>query len=262
MTLTFMLGAEPFELAGGEAGVLLMHGFSGSCSEIRALGRTLNEAGYGVFAPALAGHGTSPADLLSVRPEDFFASADAAYREAQQRYARTYVVGLSLGGTLGLYLATRYPLEGIVTIAAPVFMSRFVAWSVPFAKRWMPDRNVITNYSAWRGEVVGYRTTPISSISVFMEVLAAVKGDLPRVNVPVLVLHSTGDQTVPAANAAYIASQVASADKTVRVYPGGRHLLTLPPYLDMVQRDVIRFLHSLEAPYVIGRHAMSKGAPL
>ncbi|HXN08154.1 MAG TPA: alpha/beta fold hydrolase [Candidatus Acidoferrales bacterium] len=260
--MAFMPGAEPFELPGADAGVLLMHGFSGSCSEIRALGRTLNEAGYGVFAPALAGHGTSPRDLLDVGPEDFFASADAAYREVRQRYGRVYVVGLSLGGTLGLHLATRYPLDGIVTISAPVFMSPLVSWSVPFAKRWMPERNVISNYSAWRGEVVGYRTTPISSIAVFMDVLAAVKDELSRVSVPVLLLHSTGDQTVPVANARYIASRVASADKAVRVYRGGRHLLTLPPYLDTVQTDVIRFLHSREAPYVTGSHAMSKGASL
>lgn len=262
MTLAFMPGAEPFELAGADAGVLLMHGFSGSCSEIRALGRTLNEAGYGVFAPALAGHGTSSGDLLNVRPEDFFASADAAYRKVRQQYARVYVVGLSLGGTLGLHLATRYPIEGIVTISTPVFMSPLVTWSVPVAKRLMPGRNVISNYSAWRGEVVGYRTTPMSSIGVFMEVLAAVKGELSDVKVPLLVLHSTGDQTVPVANAPYIASRVASADKAVRVYPGGRHLLTLPPYLDLVQRDVIRFLHSREAPYVTRLQKTSEGAPL
>ena len=257
-----MPGAEPFELAGTDAGVLLMHGFSGSCSEIRALGRTLNEAGYGVLAPALAGHGTSPNDLLNIRPEDFFASADAAYHEVRKRYSRVYVVGLSLGGTLGLHLATRYPLEGVVTISAPVFMSRLVSLSVPVAKRFMPERNVISNYSAWRGEVVGYRTTPISSIGVFMDVLAAVKGELPEVTVPMLVIHSTGDQTVPVANAPYIASRVASAEKAVRVYAGGRHLLTLPPYLEMVQTDVVRFLHSREAPYVTSSRPMSKGAPL
>ena len=262
MTLSFMPGAEPFEFAGADAGVLLMHGFSGSCSEIRALGRRLNEAGYGVLAPALAGHGTSPSDLASVGPEDFFASADAAYQEVRQRYARVYVVGLSLGGTLGLHLATRYPLEGIVTISTPVFMSRLVSWGVPLAKRWMPQRNVISNYAAWRGEVVGYRTTPISSIGVFMDVLAAVKAELPRVKAPMLVIHSTGDQTVPVTNAPYIAARTASAQKAVRVYPGGRHLLTLPPYLDAVQMDVIRFLHSREAPYATSSRVTSRGAAL
>jgi carboxylesterase len=116
----------------------------------------------------------------------------------------------------------------------------------------MPQRNVISNYAAWRGEVVGYRTTPLSSLSVFMKVLSEVRDELPQVGAPLLVIHSTGDQTVPATNAPYIMSRVSSVHKAVRVYPGGRHLLTLPPYLDTVKMDVVRFLHSCEAPSVTG----------
>jgi len=259
MSEGFMPGAEPFELAGADAGVLLLHGFSGSCSEIRGLGRALGDAGYGVVAPVLAGHGTSPADLERVTAADFFASADAAYREVRKRYARVYVVGLSMGGALALHLAARNPLEGLVTISTPVFMSPMVALSVPFAMRFMPQRSVISNYAAWRGEVVGYRTTPISALSVFLDVIGAVKEDLPRVRAPLLVLHSTGDKTVPVANAAYIASRVGSEHTAKRVYRGGRHLLTLPPHLDTVQMDVVRFLHSREAPYVTGPTARSRG---
>ena len=114
----------------------------------------------------------------------------------------------------------------------------------------IPKRHVISNYAAWRGEVVGYRTTPISSLRVFLEVVASVRADLPRVTTPLLVVHSTGDMTVPVANAPYIAAHVASETRAMRIYHGGRHLLTLPPHLDDVQRDVVRFLHAREAPYV------------
>ncbi len=218
------------------------------------------EAGYGVYAPVLAGHGTDPSDLERVRPEDFFNSAVVAYREVRKHYARVYVVGLSMGGTLGLHLAARYPLEGLVTISAPVFMSPLVSLSVPLATRFIPHRNVISNYSAWRGEVVGYRTTPISSLRVLLEVIASVRADLSRVHAPVLVLHSTGDRTVPVANAPFISARVSSTQKAIRVYRGGRHLLTLPPFLDAVKMDVIRFLHAREAPYVTARPAPSGGA--
>lgn len=255
----YMAGAEPFELPGADAGVLLIHGFSGSCSEIRDLGQVLWRAGYGVYAPALPGHGTTPSDLERVRPEDFFAGAHAAYREIRKRYARVYVVGLSMGGTLGLHLATREPLEGLITISAPVFMSPLVALSVPVATRFIPDRHVISNYAAWRGEVVGYRTTPISSLLVFLDVIASVRADLAGVTAPVLILHSTGDRTVPVANAPYIAARVSSSTKATRTYRGGRHLLTLPPHLDEVQKDVVRFLHALEAPYVTAAPARTKG---
>lgn len=260
MNAAYMSGAEPFDLPGADAGVLLLHGFSGSCSEVRDLGQILWHAGYGVYAPALAGHGTSPSDLERVDPEDFFSAAHAAYREIRKRYARVYVVGLSMGGTLGLHLAARVPLEGLVTISAPVFMSPLVALSVPVATRFMPQRHVISNYAAWRGEVVGYRTTPIASLLVFLDVVSSVRADLPRITVPLLVLHSTGDRTVPVANAPYITAHVSSATKAMRTYRGGRHLLTLPPHLDEVQKDVVRFLHALEAPYVTGQGARTKGA--
>jgi carboxylesterase len=259
MDREYMTGAEPFELTGADAGVLLLHGFSGSCSEIRDLGQVLWDAGYGVYAPALPGHGTVATDLEHVRPDDFFAGAHAAYHEIRKRYARVYVVGLSMGGTLGLHLAAHVPMEGLVTISAPVFMSPLVSMSVPLATRFMPKRHVISNYAAWRGEVVGYRTTPISSLRVILDVMARVRADLPRITTPLLVLHSTGDMTVPVANAPYITAHVSSASKAIRMYHGGRHLLTLPPHLNDVQRDVVRFLHAQEAPYVTGSPAPSKG---
>jgi carboxylesterase len=258
----YMAGAEPFELAGVDVGVLLLHGFSGSCSEVKGLGTMLHAGGFGVIAPALAGHGTTPQDLARVGRDDFFTGAEAAYAEAVKRYARVYVVGLSMGGTLGLHLATRHRLAGLATISAPVFMSRVVSWSGPLGARWMPQRNVISNYAAWTGEVVGYRYTTLSSIGVFLDLLATVKHELPRVESPLLILHSTGDQTVPVENAAFISAHVASAHKVVRVYEGGRHLLTLPPHLDAVGSDVLRFLRAQEAPYVTGAAGGTKGAAL
>lgn len=256
-----MRGAEPFELAGADAGVLLLHGFSGSVYEVRELGRRLHEAGYGVIAPALAGHGTTPDDLARISRDDLVAGASQAYRDAARRYSRVYAVGLSLGGALALHVAARHPLAGLVTISAPVHMSRLVAWGAPLAAHLAPRRHVISNYAAWRGEVIGYRSTPLSSLQTFLEVLAVVRRDLPRVRAPLLVLHSTGDRTVPLSNAPYILAHVASADKAMRIYRGGRHLLTLPPHLDRIVADVVRFLHAREAPFGADRGSGAKGAP-
>ncbi len=256
----YMPGAEPFLLEGGRAGVLLMHGFSGSCSEIRELGQDLHAAGFSVIAPALAGHGTSPDDLSRVTREDFFVTAEAAYREAAERFERVYVVGLSMGGTLGLHLAARHDVPALVTISTPVFMSRLVSLSVPLAMRWAPNRKVISNYAAWRGEVVGYTTTPLSSLGVLLEVLKTVRRELPRVSSPLFVIHSLGDQTVPMGNASFIAAHVASQVKLVRVYPGGRHLLTLAPHLRTISGDILEFLREREASFVTGASGQTKGA--
>ena len=55
-----MQGAEGFEFQGdnGKA-VLLLHGYTGSASEMRPLGEYLHKHGYTVLCPLLPGHGTT-----------------------------------------------------------------------------------------------------------------------------------------------------------------------------------------------------------
>lgn len=256
----YLPGAEPFSLRGQRAAVLLLHGFSGSVSEIRTLANHLHEAGFSVVAPALAGHGLSPEDLAKATREDFFAAAQAGYDEAAESHERVYIVGLSMGATLGLHLAAYNRVAALVTISAPLFMGPLVSMSVPFLMRWVPQHQVISNYAAWRGEVVGYKSTPLRALGVFLAVLKQVRRELPRVTAPVLVLHSTGDQTVPVSNARFIAAHVSSADKDVRIYPGGRHLLTVPPHLDRVSVDILEFLEAQEARQVSAQPGDTKGA--
>ncbi|MDQ6780890.1 MAG: alpha/beta fold hydrolase [Candidatus Eremiobacteraeota bacterium] len=250
-TPQYMPGAEPFQLdAAGATGVLLLHGFSGSCAEVRPLGEMLHNAGYSVVAPALAGHGTHPDDLLPIAAQHFFEEAEAAYALARSRWQRVYLVGLSLGGTLALHVAARHAVAGIVTIASPVYMRRHIKRGIPFAHRWSPWRRVVSNLAAWRGEVVGYRTTPTSSLLVFLEVLEQVRAELPAVRAPLLALHGRKDDTVPASNAEFIVQHVGSPMRRSRLYPSGRHLLCLPPGLAQITPDILAFLHELGGPDV------------
>ncbi len=57
-------GAEGFEFQGdnGKA-VLLLHGYTGSASEMRPLGEYLHKQGYTVLCPLLPGHGTTVEEL-------------------------------------------------------------------------------------------------------------------------------------------------------------------------------------------------------
>ena len=48
---------QPFFYEGNDTGVLLIHGFTGTCGQMRPLGEALRGAGYTVMAPLLPGHG-------------------------------------------------------------------------------------------------------------------------------------------------------------------------------------------------------------
>src|ERR1700731_4636927 len=68
-----MPGAEPFFQSGGNTGVLLCHGFTGSPASLRPWADHLAAAGLTVSLPRLPGHGTTWQDMGHTRWEDWYA---------------------------------------------------------------------------------------------------------------------------------------------------------------------------------------------
>ena len=52
---------------GGDVGCLVLHGFTATPSEVRWLAEHLAGQGHTVYAPRLAGHGTTPEALARTR---------------------------------------------------------------------------------------------------------------------------------------------------------------------------------------------------
>jgi len=247
MTVRYLPGGEPFVLGDGGPGVLAMHGFTGSPFEVRAISELLHERGFGVYAPALAGHATAEADLDSTTAEDYLRAAGQAYEEASWRFERVYVLGLSMGGTLALHLAATRQFYGIVTISAPVFLYPMVGMSVPVIEQWMPKVRMPANFAAWQGNVVGYKSMTIAAAKVVVEVLDRVRTDLHRVTAPLLVIQSTRDLTVPVASAQTIYDGASSAEKRLDLVDAGSHLMTIEPHLSLIAENVAAFLSGIES---------------
>src|ERR1019366_10326099 len=68
----------PWRLGEGKRGVLLVHGFAGTPPELRRLGEHLAANGFRCYAPALAGHASTPEALESTGRREWIASAQAA----------------------------------------------------------------------------------------------------------------------------------------------------------------------------------------
>src|SRR5438067_7923472 len=71
-------GAEPFLYKAGEVGCLLVHGYTSSPFEMRALARYLADRGITAGASLLAGHGTAPEDLATRTWQDWYVSVNTA----------------------------------------------------------------------------------------------------------------------------------------------------------------------------------------
>lgn len=95
---------QPFEYEGTDTGVVLLHAYTGSPNDMNFMGRSLQRAGYGVYAPLFTGHGTiEPMDILTKgNPDIWWAEASAAVSHMTAKYDRVFVFGLSLGGIFAM----------------------------------------------------------------------------------------------------------------------------------------------------------------
>ena len=109
----FVEGSGP----NGRIGVLVIHGFGGSPRSLQELAERLAAAGYTVALPLLAGHGRTPEAMEASRWTEWTGDVEQAYQWLRARTDRVFVCGLSMGGTLALWVAERHPdLAGLITI--------------------------------------------------------------------------------------------------------------------------------------------------
>lgn len=234
-------------LGEGGAGILAFHGFTGSPFEVRALGELLHASGFGVYGAALAGHATDVAELEKATADDYLLQAERAFDEACRRFERVYIVGLSIGGTLGLHLAANKRVAGLVTISAPVFLYPMMRATLPLIEQWLPGLRAPANFAAWQGNVVGYKSTTIGAVNIVLEVLARVRKELGAVKAPLLVMHSVRDLTVPVDSAREIYDRASSEDKRLELIDAGSHLMTIEPNLRLIDALIVDFLKRLES---------------
>ena len=232
--------AAAFEYAAGENGILLLHGFSGTPAEIRELGARLHSRGYGVSAPALPGHAGHTRSLDETTIDDYLQFAESAFDVVRRRYRAVYVVGFSMGGTLGLHLAQRRLPNALVTINAPIELSAHVHSGVPLVAKHAARVPLLVNPRALFGHP-GQPAMPAHAVATFLGVLERVKAGLAEIEIPLLVVQGARDETVPVSNANAIVAASGARSRSMMV-PNAPHLLTMGRWLDVIEPAIASFL--------------------
>jgi carboxylesterase len=223
---------EPFELGGGDNGVLLIHGFCGTPPEMRGLGEHLAQHGFLARGMLLPGHGTSPEDLDNYVWRDWVDAAQAELDGLRQRCARVFVAGQSMGGTVTLYLGAHNPdVAAIATTAALVNLGRRSHTMIRFGRyvrRWhYPDRERVDLWDqAAVAQLRSYNKRSVKSHMELLRLMAQVWHDLPLLEMPALIMHGRGDQTVPPRNAGLIAARI-GANATLRYFERSGHAMSV-----------------------------------
>ena len=114
----------------GPTGFLLVHGLSGTPTELHYLAQQLEKEGHTVYCPLLDGHGGGTRALRASRWQDWYASVERAHEKLQSVCETVIVGGSSAGGILSLILAARRPdqVSGLLLYAPTL---RLDGWAIP-----------------------------------------------------------------------------------------------------------------------------------
>jgi carboxylesterase len=192
--------------------VLILHGFTGNPQSLRPLAGALATAGFTVELPLLPGHGTSVEDMVPTRWPDWSSAAQSAFDELAGRCERVAVAALSMGGTLGCWLAEhRDDVRGLALvnpfIDPPAESFRDVLRGVAESGSELAP-GVGSDIAKECSAELAYQQTPVAAALSLFEGIDAVSADLGKITCPVLLMSSRQDHVVPSSSGDLLASSV------------------------------------------------------
>jgi carboxylesterase len=247
-------------------GILLIHGLTGSPTEMRAVSRDLQARGHLTDTPMLPGHGAGHKELLATNWRDWLAGVRAAADKLCQQREEVYVVGLCASSTLAVVLAAEDSrIKGIVLLSTHYGeISPSMPWTqkllplvypVPFLRRtfyWtetppygLKDERLIASITAAIEESKDRQTAEHGTFRTYVESLyqSELLADEARrrakdVKCRALLIHSLEDSWFTPVNSVRMAQDLGTQDKTVLMITGCNHVLSV----DLRKHDIARWI--------------------
>lgn len=220
-------------------GCLIVHGFGGCLDEISPLASRLEEEGYQVICPVLAGHTGRRRDLKGVNYKQWVSSAEEGLKELLSTCEEVYLIGFSMGGLISLYLATRYKVSGVITLNSPIFY-----WDVKRIALNILEDIKLKKLDNTRRYLSSSKSFPISALFNFRILLSKAKPLLKEVHCPVFIAQALEDDTVRTSSASFLTKNIASQQKVTKYYEKSGHLILWSKSADQVINDVIQFVET------------------
>lgn len=234
--------AQPFFLSGSATAILLLHGFTASPSEVKALGQSLQQKGYTVSAPLLPGHGSHPKHLNATTLGEWQQAVTTELDFLLASYERVIMVGLSLGGLLALWSAEQgFAITGVVAInPALELKSRLSLLAYPLSKTlgYMPKGHKKISEALEKQGRFAYNVIPVKAFCQLDQLRLQVWQDSERLNGNLLIMQARDDETVNARGVADFYQQVPSTKKAYQELFNSGHVATMGPEKDVIAEAI------------------------
>jgi len=277
-----MIKRSEFHLRGGRSGVLLIHGLTGTPTEMRFVGNGLHRAGFTVTGMQLAGHCGDTADLLRTGWRDWYASVVDAADRLHAQVDRLFVAGLSMGAVLALKLAIDRPQDvaGLGLYGTTFFHDGWatpalgrLAFLLPLATRLGFGRErvseehppygikderirhrIVDAMQSGDSQAAGLAGFPWPSLAEFQRLSLHVRHRIRRVRAPCVIVHSDDDDVASLRNVRIVERGVRAPVETM-LLDDSYHMVTIDRQRGaLIERSVSFFngvaeRHDVHAPY-------------
>ena len=240
---------QALSLPGGAVTVVLIHGFTGSPSELKLLAESLNAEGYGVEVPLLVGHGTTLQDLMGVVPQQWIDPLDALITRLLAAGQKVVVGGLSLGSILTLQLALRYPqIEALLLYSPPIRSGDPRRFFAPLLVRFTqslpkPASDFFDPMAAQR--LWSYDRYPVATSARVLDLISRTRKQLSQVRQPLLAIASRCDKVITPSGLALLMRSVQSSPRELHWLERSSHAITVDAEWTMVRDLSLDFLRKI-----------------
>lgn len=257
-------------------GVLLIHGITGTPSEMRYLGQRLHKAGFTVFCNTLPRHCSTLNELKKVTWQEIAQACAADFQFLKKECRRVFVGGLSVGALMAIHLAYRFPSEisGVIALAPTVFYDGWalhkgkalmeIVWHIPFIRNMINIRedspyglkdeelreNIERFYRNAKASefskkvfLFGSPFFPMANLYQHHLFVKVIKNELSAVKAPILILHAREDDMTSLKNAEYIHQHIGSLFKSLVILEDSYHMITIDKEKDKVADEAVKFIN-------------------
>jgi carboxylesterase len=249
---------------GRRPAALFIHGFPGTPLEMRPLADALNERGWTCRGILLPGFGTQIETLPRRAWTEWLDAVMDALTAMKRDHAPILLVGHSMGGSVAISAAARFPVDGLVLLA-PYWRNRGLLWTLmPVLKYLVPrvkpfkimgakmddprlrkeiedflpelDLDDSQTQQAMRDFVV-----PLSMFDELRKVGAAGYRSAPGVTCPTLVVQGTDDTTIRPEDTRRLADRFAGPVARIEVRAEHELPFAASPVFPQVREAVLAF---------------------
>jgi carboxylesterase len=179
---------------------------------------------------------------------DWTRSAEQALAELSDQCKTVFVVGLSMGALLALYLAGNHPsLPGVGVYSPALIVANRLVHLAPLGKyliAMFPKRSAHFTDPQASSRIWSYDRYPTFGVHETGKLIREVKRLLPRIVSPLLIVHSRLDRNIRPESARFVYDRVGSTDKELLIVDNSGHALTVDSEWERVAERTYQFIQA------------------